>query len=283
MTEHPYVAPPVDGLRLAMADARGRRYRSAGLSSATVGTALVAVLAVLGGSGTQSLVEQPAPEQPAVTQLVPGPAGDQTSRQNTVGAVSSTGQITAAGLRPTGADSGITGQAARPDTAARTSSSSFVGPRTTAPMRLAPGNPSTIDACPVNKTTSGQASLCPAGLSRTYDNQGNPLTGALDLVTSVCSYDTRALTLHFTTTNEADVAVLDSKRHVLWRWSVEHAPVASPHTLAMGTGDCWEWSTVWAGVNQAGRPLPAGNYTLRLTSYVRELGSQNVVETPLQL
>lgn len=283
MTDFPYVAPPPDGLRLAMAEARGRRFRTAGISSATVGTALVAVLTVLGGTGTQSLVEQPAPEQPAVTQLVPGPAGDQ-SRQNTVRTVSPSDAHPGASGGNAPSITGVVARGEAPGSGGSTDAGGSTSGTTSAMTRSAAG-PSTIgDTCPINKTTSGQASLCPGGYSsQVFDSQGNPVAGTQDLVTSVCSYDARTITAHFDTTLEADMAVLDDKGHELWRWSREHTERPAPHTLSLATGDCWEWRTTWRDVDQAGHRLVAGSYTLRVTSFAKELGSQNVYETTVQV
>jgi hypothetical protein len=285
MSDFPYVAPPVDGLRQAMLDARGRRFRTAGFTSASVATALVAVLAVLGGTGTQSLVQQPAPEQPAVTRLVPGPDEAQGGTDNAVGALSAGADVSAAGLRPAGAGGAAPETRAQQAPLGSSGAGSGDAPRTTTAMRRSQGSPYTIgDSCPVAKTTSGKLMLCPAAsYSQTYDDNGNAITNVMDLIGSVCSYDTSSVLLHFDTDVEADVAVLDSKGHELWRWSREHVTTADPHTVSLGTGECWDWTTRWTGVDQRGRHLPAGTYTLRATSFARELGSQNTYETSVRV
>jgi hypothetical protein len=135
-----------------------------------------------------------------------------------------------------------------------------------------------IDACPIQKGTSGQRLLCPGGTYGDHYDSQNKLIGT-DLYGTVCSVDPNVVQLHFTTTRELDFAVVDDTGVPRWRWSREHPATTDEHTLQLDTGECWEWSTLWRDVDSNGRRLATGYYTLRVTSSVQELGTQNVYET----
>jgi hypothetical protein len=274
MSDFPYVAPPADGLRLAMADARGRRYRSAGLSSATVGTALVAVLALLGGTGTQSLVQQPAPEQPAVTQLVPGPDGDRTSRQNTVGAV------TAPGVRhraQTGQGSvtqvllhNTTGGEASTSGSGQAAGKPYAAGRLTRNDNgvYVPQDPS----CNVTGKAEDATTLCPAAY---VYGPYSPPTAPYQLNGQVCSTRTGTTTLHYAGRNEVDMTVVSKTGKVVWRWSQWHPDGGIAHTLGISTGACSSWTYDWTGVDASGQALPKGDYSLTVTFLAAELSGRN--------
>jgi len=284
VNDFPYVAPAPDGLREAMAHARRRRFRTAGFSTSSVAAAMLVVAALAGGQATQSLIQEPAPQQPAVNQLVPVPVDGTTARNNTVGA--STGRHSATTPQGTVARGAV-------DPAASSGSGSVSGtrsgasgrpgrPATTGPMQRAYGSPS-IDECPLQKSTEQQAVLCPSGgYSNHWNDAGTAMVGE-DLTGSVCSFDTRNLVLHFDTSLELDLTVLDEHGQALWRWSKENAAEPDQHTLALGTTECWQWTTLWRSVDQSGHRLAAGNYTLRVTSYAKELGKQNVYETGISV
>ena len=284
MTEHPYVAPPVDGLRLAMADARGRRYRSAGLSSATVGTALVAVLAVLGGSGTQSLVEQPAPEQPAVTQLVPGPAGEDSGTQNTVGAVTSSGGTH---LRAQSGQGSVSQVLLHDPTTSRDATSVEGGQPAGKPYAAGritrndngvylPQDPS----CNVTGKAEDATTLCPAAY---VYGPYSPPTAPYQLYGEVCSTRTGTTTLHYAGRNEVDMAVVSKTGKVVWRWSQWHPDGGTAHTLGVSTGACSSWTFDWTGVDATGRALAKGDYSLTVTFLAAELSGRNRSSYPFTI
>lgn len=275
MSDFAYVAPPVDGLRQALADARSRRLRTAGLSSATAGTALVAVLAMLGGTGTQSLVQQPAPEQPAVTQLVPVPAEDQGTTQNRAGTVSgSTQRTTSSRTRPS-----VTQVLAR-DTTDRIQPRGLAGPGTRSTKPYAAGAVVRNDngvylpqdpSCNVTGKAEDATTLCPAAY---VYGPSTPPSAPYQLYGEVCSTRTGTTTLHYAARNEVDLTVVSKAGTVVWRWSQWHPDGGSPHTIGVVTGGCSSWTYDWTAVDSTGRALPKGDYSLRVTFLATELGGR---------
>ena len=274
MSEHPYVAPPPDGLRLAMAAARGRRFRTAGLSSATLGTALVAVLALLGGTGTQSLVEQPAPEQPAVTRLVPGPAGEHSTRQNAV-SPSSDGLRQAAPVAGQGSVDQVLlrtpadGGAAQPVGTREQGKAYAAGPITRADGVYLPQDPS----CNVTGKAADATTLCPAA---SVYGPSSPPSAPYQLYGEVCSTRTGTTTLHYAGRNEVDMTVVSKATgDVVWRWSQWHPDGGAAHTLGLVTGGCSGWTYDWTAVDGLGKALAKGDYALTVTFLAAELSGRD--------
>ncbi|HUR14983.1 MAG TPA: hypothetical protein VM097_10890 [Mycobacteriales bacterium] len=273
MSDFPAVAPPPDGLRQAMAAARGRRLRSAGLTSATAGSALVAVLALLGGTGTQSLVQQPAPEQPAVTNLVPGPEGERTGTENTVGAVTSTGGRPRQGVDSRSRSGAATLALGTTDTIRERSLTSGTSSKPYA------AGPLTRDdngfyvpmgaECNVTGKPEDATTLCPYAQATPQ-----PTPTHFNLYGEVCSTRTNRTTLHYEGRNEVDMAVYQGST-LLWRWSRWHPDSPAPHTFDLATGACSSWTYAWTGVDAEGRTLPKGDYTLEVTHFAEELAGRN--------
>lgn len=277
MKDLPHVAPPADGLRQALADARGRRLRSAGLASTAAAGALLTVAVLTGGAGTQSLVQEPAPEQPAVNRIVPG--GPEA---------------------PPREDPGIS-PAARGSAPRRGAAATAV----LTPPLTAPG-PSDGPG-PVSRTSARSPSGYAAGPVERFDNNGVTapdtrcnLTGDAQDATALCTYAavsgaprqlqaqvcstrTGLTLLHYAGRNEVDLAVHDAKGVEVWRWSRWHPDRASPHTLGLSAGSCTTWSLDWAGVDATGRALPKGDYTLRATFLADELADRRTSTTEFTL
>lgn len=276
MKDFPYVAPPADGLHQAMADARGRRLRSAGLTSTAAAGALFTLAVLVGGSGTQSLVQQPAPEQPAVNQVVPG-GRDAPSR-----AIPNDG------------------------TAAR-ASAGRQGPATSVLTAPSTAQVTPAGAGPVSRTSTRSQSGYAAGPVERFDNNGFTapdtgcnLTGDAQDATALCTYAwvsgppyqlqgqvcstrTGLTLLHYAGRNEVDLAVHDAKGVEVWRWSRWHPDTASPHTLGLSAGSCTTWSLDWTAVDATGRALPKGDYTLRATFLADELADRRTSTTEFTL
>ncbi len=275
MSDFPYVAPPADGLRQAMAAARGRRVRTASLSSTAAATALFVAVAVLGGQSTQSLIQQPAPEQPAVTRLVPGPttAIDEATR-NTVSAVTSnsaappTGNGGLLGVPPL--VSGDHNPVEGPD--AQEPSQVTGKPYAAGKISRSDGQVylPTDPRCNVTGKTEDATTLCP---STTAYASG---TGSYNLYADVCSTRTDTSLLHFEGRNEVDFTIRRGTKQV-WRWSRWHPEVEQPHTIAVDTGVCSQWSLLWTGVDASGQKLPKGDYTLQTTFLANELQGRSVL------
>ena len=280
MTDFPYVAPPEDGLRRAMADARGRRYRKAGLSTSTVAAVLAVAAAIAGGQGTQSLIQQPAPEQPAVTRLVPdgeGPEGTSETRPNQVGSVAGFAGTSAASRTTTrGADAGTSaaapgGSSSDPAKAAGTAARKPYSPgaikRSESTVYL-PSDP----GCNVTGRTEDATALCPYASA----GPGNA-AGTYQFYGEVGSTRTSTTSLHFAGRNEVDFAVYKGAQEV-WRWSSWHPDGGVPHTLIIAAGDYCTWSFEWTGVDFTGKRLPAGTYTMRVEFLADELAKRSTLD-----
>lgn len=267
MRELPRVAPPADGLRLAMASARRRRLRTASATTTTTAAALSVALLALGSPPTQTLIQQPAPERPAVRGVVEEPAPAQTPYPQVLSAPGSARVVLAspAGAPPASPAErsfGVTGGGqAQGD-----------GPRYVAGPLKRDDNYLTVPRCTVPASTDEAMSLCTA--TSVYDSGDR----RVELSAEVCSTRTTPTTLHFPGRNEVDFAVVRlGDEH--WRWSAWHPDGGAPHTLVLETGACTSWTFLWTVVDAQGKPLPRGSYRLRTTFLADELAEQRVVTT----
>lgn len=279
MSDFPYVGPPADGLHLAMATARGRRLRKAGASGSASALALAAVALLAGGAGNQTLIQQPAPQVPAVHRVDKVPSGTvdrpaRTTGTTALGAGSSLPgtSVSVPGAPVAPAAPTLTGDTTSP---ARGSTSIHSPVRATGEMKSGYGNYNSIDSCPVNKGASQQRLICPSVSTSDTWNSDNTKVVSTTLVGDVCSFDASAIDLHFSTTGELDFVVRDSVGRQVWRWSLEHPAQADRHAIRLTAGDCWQWATPWTFVDQAGKALPTGTYTVEAISSAAELGRQN--------
>jgi hypothetical protein len=108
-------------------------------------------------------------------------------------------------------------------------------------MKSGAGAP-TVDDCPVTKGT--QQPLCPI-VSAQSEYAADGERSAVVLVASVCSYATRQVDLHFSTTLQTDYVVRDAQGVEVWRWSAEHPAQEDDVVIALAPSDCWEWRTGW--------------------------------------
>lgn len=283
MTDFPHIAPPRDGLVQAMATARSRRLRKASASSGASALALTLVAVLVGSSGRSTLTQQPTPEQPAVNlHVVPDGGQDKTrttDRPNVLTPLTGSGAgTTTSAARPSTASAVVANQ---PSTALDLSrdqrgvAGSRTSPHVTGPMKSEQQTTSPSDvACPVNKSASGQDVVCPEAFASAQYDSNSKVTG-YQLETYVCNYTTRSYQLSYASARELDVVIRDSKNQVVWRWSLEHPDRDQPHTVTIPTGGCWYWETYWALVDQQGRPLPKGSYSMVSLQQATELSGQD--------
>jgi hypothetical protein len=272
VNDFPYLAPPEDGLRRAMADARRRRYRTAGFSTSSVAAAALVLGALVGGQGTQSLVEQPAPQQPAVTQVVPdgGTSARNAPRPNQVQPGRVAGQSPVTGSAPVGTSAGTSRSetvgtsshgSARPAAAAKPYSAGKITRSDS--LGYLPGDYN----CPVN---GGAQTFCPYSSASSYS------AGVYELFAEVCSTKAHDALLHFGQSNEVDFAVYKGST-LVWQWSRWHPARDAPHTATVTTGGCLSWTFDWTAVNFQGKKLPAGDYTLETTFLADELSGKEIM------
>ena len=269
MGEFPHVGPPTDGLHLAMATARERRLRKAGISSGFTAAALLVVALVAGTSGRSTLVQEPKPDVPAVVSVdrVPGPAPARRTTATTPltlpgAAVPAASAAPSAATPPAPARPGVTTTRPAVPPAGGTVS-------VTEPMRTGYVSPATA-GCPFG----GYGPAFCASYSRAADGSSEVLQA------TVCSLQASSVDLHFTTDLEVDVLVADRTGRTLWRWSAQNPPSPDPHTLGLDPGECVQWSTTWRVVDAAGRRLAKGDYTIRTTSTASELRGRETVSQP---
>jgi hypothetical protein len=125
-----------------------------------------------------------------------------------------------------------------------------------------PGIPSDV-ACPVRNRSDGSRSLCTQIVVGTGDGSGVQAT--------VCSTETNTVSLSYASAKELDIVVRDSNRDDVWRWSVGRSFAAQRHTLRLDSGNCLYWTTEWRKVDQQGRSLRPGTYTVRAEFAAPEL------------
>lgn len=272
MNDFPRIAPPADGLALAMGAARSRRLRKASASSGVSALALTMVAVLAGTSGRSTLSQQPTPEQPAVVvNVVPDGQKrpvDQGTRPSVVLPLTSSGTSSPLDTTPPAA---TVVAAAPPSTTLDFSGdhrssgiSSKSAPHVTGPMKSEQQTTSPSDvSCPVNKSANGEDVVCPEAFAMPVYASGNSSkVVGYTLETYVCNYTPRTYVLSYASQRELDVVIRNSKGNVVWRWSLEHPDQDKPHALALLTGNCWYWETSWSMVDQQGRAVPKGDYTM---------------------
>ena len=261
MTRFAPVDPPPDGLRAAFAAARRRRLRAAGTTTGAAGAGLLLAVVLLAPSATQTLVQEPAPERPAggsaasprpdaTVAVAPRPRGPALAEDGSIGVP---GAEAAPPRRPTPRAPGE--------------------PRPRDGYAPAPlerqENVVTVPDCSVSGDRETPVGLCTG-------TAANPVEqGAVQLYAEVCSTRTASTTLHLPGRNDVDLSVTRDGEE-LWRWSEWHPDGGPPHVLTLETGTCITWTLRWTVVDRTGRPLPAGDYTLRTTFLAEELAGRDV-------
>jgi len=255
------VPPPPDGLRAALATARRRRLRVAGTTTGATAAGMLLAVVLLAPSATQTLVQEPAPERPAT--------GTDVDRRPTTSPAPVPGQ----GGGPATADGrvGVPGGASAPppSSAPRARRSTPPAVRYAAPALDRQENVVTVPDCRVSGDRAQPVDLCTG-------TAANPMEdGVIQLYAEVCSTRTERTTLHLPGRNDVDLSVRRAGEEV-WRWSEWHPDGGSPHVLQLETGACVTWELRWTVVDRTGRPLPAGDYTLRTTFLAEELAGRDV-------
>lgn len=268
MTEIRLVPPPHDGLAEAFRTAAARRRKKAATTGGAGLTAAALVFVALTGGSNQVLTQEPAPPArgPQLVELVPvapAPAADTTSEV----VDDSTSQERADARRPASARS--------PRVAATPDPGSAVAAR---PRVVA--NPPAPAATPSSRYRTSPVTRQDRQVDIPYENFGCVVesssrngrlcsqvrlynsgdTSILDLY--LCNSTTSDKRLTFPRKDDVDYTVLRGNE-VMWRWSVDHPSMASPHDVVVYTGTCTVWSTKYPKVDQAGRALPKGAYALR--------------------
>lgn len=279
MTDFPRIAPPADGLALAMGAARSRRLRKASASSGASALAVVMVAVLAGTSGRSTLTEQPTPEQPAViVQVVPDGqerSVDQGAKPNVVspltGSAARPGGVAALG-QPTGLSSSAPFLPSDKDTTRTGNGSSLpTVPYTAGPIKRT-DNGLALPTCQVS--SDGQSpTVCPTASESTSGQKA----GSHEFYTDVCNSEAQPYTLHFGSSNEVDFTILKAGKE-LWRWSSWHAPGPDAHTAVVGTGACITWTFVWTSVDRQGVKLPPGDYTLRTRNLATEMSGRSIAD-----
>lgn len=115
-------------------------------------------------------------------------------------------------------------------------------------------------------------SLCsadpqPAPLALTCRSaQVAPVRGSTGYVVRfrVCPTSSARFDLHFATEAEVAMSVLDSRGRAVWTWRPASPYSDHAHVLISELGACWTWETPWRQVDDAGRPVPDGRYSLQV-------------------
>lgn len=282
MNDFPHVAPPSDGLQRAFADARGRRLRKAGLSTSTVATGLAVLALVAGGQGTQSLVQQPSPQQPAVSRLLPEehdalPSAPRPNQGQSVQDFGTAAQHRGTAAGPAAPVAGTSPAGTRPVGKRPAPSTSARPPYRAGAITRYENNPVPSDtSCAVPSTVKDATGLCTTAYLTGGANRFS-MTG------SICSNSTSLTLLHYRGTNEVDVRLTSKSGAEVWRWSRWHPDDTVPHTYGLEARTCTDWTLDWTGVDSQGRRLPKGEYTLQVVFLAKELTTQRVASYPFTL
>jgi len=272
MTDFLRVSPGEDGLVAAMSAARARRYRKAGVSTGFA-AALSCLALVAGSAGTQTLIQEPRPELPAVTGVDQLEQTDTvtTPGRNTAGALSvatATGPDNAAAAGPVAAQG--------PGQIQDSTYDKPLLPRAETPYRAGPmkRDDNYITAPPIDCDVeeSTQRQLC------TSVSIAQGAKGVWHMQAQICSTRTYETRLTYAQRNELDF-VVTANGEEYWRWSAWHPRVDAPHTLALETGSCTFWSFDWSGVGFDGTKLPKGDYYLKARYLADELTARPVALT----
>lgn len=271
MSPFAHVAPSADGLFAAMEVARRRRLRTAGTASSLTAATLSVVAVLWGSPGTQTLLQTPAPERPAVSTILEGPRpvpspAPSGARSDGSGAHARFGGVAFAGASASEAP-GTADEGTQVTDTVR-GSRYAAGPLTRQEDTIG------VPTCTFSSPEQAATRLCPYTAA-----QG---TSPVQLYAELCSPQPNRSVLHFTGRNDLDFAIYRGTTQV-WRWSQWHPDGGAPHTLALDTGECIIWMLNWTGVDAHGAPLPAGRYTLRTTFLARELSGRNALNYEFDL
>jgi hypothetical protein len=253
---------------------RRRRFAFAGAGSAGA-VALVLAAALL--AGTAAGRDALRIEQPATNATPDGSAGtDADSASRAIDGLGAGGSPGAAGFGGPGGQG--RGEIQAPAPSARPSASASPRPGNHGPMtrrepefaqRVCSGDGVSVGT---NGVSSG-SDWCLEVTGPDYrDSTPNPTP---PLTLSICrsmAKDSGALT--FDTGQEVDFEIsVAGGTNKLWRWSSGQRFASKRHVLYRGSGQCFEWETLWHWQDDRGRPVPSGR-TLRLTAWStsRELG-----------
>lgn len=268
-------APP-DAFTLVVR--RGRRRRRILLFGSSAGTAAAATVIVLAtsalGSGSDSLRtitpadHQSSRQTPAAT-LTTAPTVRPSQPSSRIGpslpVVSPHAQSSASGVGTGGTGDGSHSAA----TLARS------GPVTRSANKA--GSVCTGDNSGVGGGTSGLSTAPWCVTATVLSGNSGPV---LDL--QVCRDPAhQAATLTFPSSQEVDYAITDTATGAtLWTWSVGQTFADATHSLAFGSGDCYQWKTTWNGRADDGKPVASGRHlTLTASSTSNELKKQKATTT----
>lgn len=239
-----------EGFRAAMAQANRVRLRTIGTAACAAALALMvsgsAVTPRATGESRLDVVTTPDPVPPA-----PGAAPTSGPLPTAV-----TGSP-AAGARPPAAVAPVARQpAAENEDVAGSPANLARRPQSTVMTRSRGGSAPQEVLC----TVSSGAGWCFA--ARPGFREGPAHVWALQA--GLCGSGVDAVSAHFATTAEVELAILDEQGRVLWSYLADHPAVHGPHDVTVnssGSG-CVEWTAKWFQRTNAGAAVPAGQYRL---------------------
>jgi hypothetical protein len=262
--------PPYDGVGTALTRGRQRRRRRLALQ---VGAGLTTVALVVAGAlavgGSAGLNAQDRLEPAHGTGLVPSVSSAQPSAPSQ-----------AAKENPSPAAPVVV-------TAASTGSPSPTASRNDVPTRPQPYRTPALSrsytparalsASPSVSVCGGNYAGGTDGVGKTranwcVDERVSRSAGGLNLVVELCRDESGAGELTFSGAREVEIVVQHGNREV-WRWSVDHPQTGPGHALSTPATACWTWTAPWTTVDQHGRALPKGDYTMLATTQAAEVAT----------
>lgn len=91
-----------------------------------------------------------------------------------------------------------------------------------------------------------------------------------DLRLTLCRDQTGPGTMTFSHGHEVELVVRRGTREV-WRWAAGRPDTGAAHTLQTPATACWEWTAPWTDVDQHGRRLPKGSYSVLAITQAKQI------------
>jgi hypothetical protein len=255
---------PPAGLGDVLTRATRRRRRQAGALATGVAAACAALLAVTmtAGGGVDSLGVTPAhPGLGVVPSNAPQVAG--------ADAPSSVADAPAGSAPQSNARGSITQQPAAAQERQREAVAAAGGQQPMAGGEVGPAH--TTTTYDPSRGCAGDAPVTPAGWCGYYDGATTGRAGQpVELAETVCRLAGQGDgDLRTDNGQQAEFSATSQDAYLKWEWSKGHRFSKAGTTFHVAAGTCLRWKVSWRVVDNAGRPLAPGAYSLdaRSTAY----------------
>lgn len=264
--------PPPGALEAVVTAGRWRRRRLASGTSLLTAAGLVLALQIVPSANQAETLLPAEPVTSAPAEPTPSPmtspsthAGDQPLGTTTATTIrSSAPRVAGAPSTDVRSEASSAGAAeTRSEQRPPGSEPRISGPRTSKPIYdsltkyRAPGP----DPTPC-EYSGPRASICAAEGSDA--DVGPASDGERSVGYHHCNAGPRSRTLKFGGEQELALTIRDVNNNVVWQWRPSRDYRTVPHNEVVTVDECLFWTTNWRQVNDQGRPVPTGAYTLHV-------------------